>query len=339
MQVDRRKEELVDWLQKVLKTTNFSCEPASSDASFRRYFRIVVAGKSYVVMDAPPEKEDCTNFISIATLLNRYGVHAPELFHYSEKQGFLVLSDLGTQCYLDVLGEQTADLLYAQAVDSLHKMQQIPCSEANLPAYDEALLTQEIELFSEWFLVRLLGIKLSPAEENLMSGIHTELVCSAIQQPRVFVHRDFHSRNLMFTQQANPGIIDFQDAVLGPLTYDLVSLFRDCYIAWPDHKIHEWLNNFLNSREEQGIDDNFEPEQFYQWFDWMGVQRHMKAIGIFSRLLLRDGKPGYLNDIPRTMLYIEDVCRRYSQLEPMVELLSRHDVTQKINRLLKKSAV
>ncbi|ORU91892.1 MAG: phosphotransferase [Cycloclasticus sp. symbiont of Bathymodiolus heckerae] len=335
MAVDERKQLLVEWLEEVFETNNFSCEPASSDASFRRYFRVILAGKSFVVMDAPPAKEDCTSFVCIANLLFEQGVNAPQIFHQSLEQGFLVLSDLGNESYLDGLTDRTAGLRYRDAVDSLHKMHQLSLDEVVIPHYDLPLLQQEMGLFEEWFVKQLLGVSLSLEDHRVLVNAKSALADSALEQPQVFVHRDYHSRNLMLTEENNPGVIDFQDAVIGPVTYDLVSLYRDCYIAWPDEKIYAWLDDFLSQRKESGCGDTFDKATFYKWFDWMGVQRHLKVLGIFSRLSLRDGKSNYLNDIPLTLSYVLGVCRRYDALTPLAELIDKHDMVNKFEHYRK----
>jgi len=249
MAIDKRKQQLMEWLKAVFGTSDFSCEPASMDASFRRYFRLTLKGQSYIVMDAPPDKEDCRPFVSMATLLLKHGINAPRVFHQSMELGFLVLTDFGHISYLDKLTELTACKYYEDAVQELHKMHQIPLASLDIPAYDVVLLQQEMALFSDWFLLKLLGIKLSAAEHENLRLVHDELVQSALVQPQVFVHRDYHSRNLMLCDTNNPGVIDFQDAVVGPLTYDLASLYRDCYIDWPDQQVYEWLGGFLQQRQ------------------------------------------------------------------------------------------
>jgi len=329
MPTDERKQLLMQWLKGVLKTDEFSCELASSDASFRRYFRVLVSDKSYIVMDAPPSKEDCTSFIAISGLLLANKVNAPTIYHQSLAQGFLLLSDFGSMNFLEALNDQTAGRLYHDAVQVIHEMHQIPVQEKGLAQYDIALLQQEMDLFSAWFLDELLAIKLSVKEADTLAAIQQKLADSAIQQPQVFVHRDYHSRNLMLTTVNNPGVIDFQDAVIGPMSYDLVSLYRDCYIAWPEQQVYAWLDEFLEQRQQRGCADTFSTSQFYQWFDWMGIQRHMKAIGIFSRLLLRDGKPAYLQDIPRTLNYVNKVCKRYDELQPLAQLIDEHQLMEK----------
>lgn len=334
MQVDERLQELKIWLESALSSNDFSCESASSDASFRRYFRVIHKTESFVVMDAPPSKEDCEPFIFIAELLCSYGVQAPTIYHQSVQKGFLMLSDFGSKSYLDALADDTADSLYKDAANALHSIQTIPANTEGLPLYTDALLKQEMSLFNEWFVGGLLGIDVDAADNKALEAVQSCLAASATEQPQVFVHRDYHSRNLMLTENSNPGVIDFQDAVIGPMTYDLVSLYRDCYISWPDPKVYAWLDEFLLARAAAGIKDNFTSQQFYQWFDWMGVQRHMKAIGIFSRLLLRDGKPGYLEDIPRTLMYVVDVCAKYPALKPLDDLIKRHRIVARIDEVV-----
>jgi len=335
MAIDERKQRLVKWLAGVFSTNKFSCEPASSDASFRRYFRVQFDDQSFVVMDAPPSKEDCTSFIMIAELLLAHGIHAPQIFHKSLEDGFIVLSDLGSESYLDKLTKSTAYEYYQAAVQALHKMHELPLDDVSIPQYDLRLLQQEMGLFEEWFLNKLLGVDLSVKDKDMLATVKEKLAISALEQPQVFVHRDYHSRNLMFTENNNPGVIDFQDAVVGPISYDLVSLYRDCYIDWPDEKIYAWLDDFLQQRKERDCCDDFDSVRFYQWFDWMGVQRHMKAIGIFSRLLLRDGKEGYLRDIPRTLTYVIAVCERYEELKPLANLIDKYQLMQKFETFQK----
>ncbi|PCI18696.1 MAG: phosphotransferase [Piscirickettsiaceae bacterium] len=334
MHVDERQQELEIWLEAIFCSNNFSYEPASSDASFRRYFRVLHNEESFVVMDAPPDKEDCVPFVNVAQLLRDHGVQAPKIHHKTLQQGFMLLGDLGSQSYLDALTELTVETLYKDATNVLHHLHDIPTATLNLSSYTEDLLYQEMDLFSEWFLQGLLKRQLNESDQLVLADVQSKLADSALQQPQVFVHRDYHSRNLMVTKVDNPGVIDFQDAVVGPITYDLVSLYRDCYIVWPDAKIYTWLDAFLSARADSGIKDSFKTQQFYQWFDWMGVQRHMKAIGIFSRLFLRDDKAGYLGDIPRTLNYVINVCDRYPELMPLKELIVKHSVKERVDELL-----
>lgn len=339
MQVDERQKELQRWLENVLGSGDFSCEPASSDASFRRYFRVVHKAKSYIVMDAPPDKEDCVPFLNIATVLRSSGVQAPTIYHHSLSQGFMVLSDFGLVSYLDVLSDDTGNKLYADATSVLHRLHKIPINTQDLPLYSQAMLSQEVTLFREWFLEGLLNISLTDQEARSLEQNQLMLTASALEQPQVFVHRDYHSRNLMVTDKNNPGVIDFQDAVIGPITYDLVSLYRDCYIAWPDEVVYQWLDAFLADRSDSGINDGFTAQQFYQWFDLMGVQRHMKAIGIFSRLLLRDGKSGYLADIPRTLNYIKQVSMKYPGLEALHKLINDYNLEERMLVVLRARSI
>jgi hypothetical protein len=339
MQSDKRRQQLENWLQLKFSDNALHCEPASSDASFRRYFRITHNSHSYVVMDAPPDRENCEPFVRVTKTLRDNEIQSPEIFHASLDDGFLVLSDFGSVCYLDRLSSESVDGLYDDAIGVVHKMHQIDLNDGVLPIYDEELLLQEMGLLQEWFFGKLLGLSLDPDDVKALAVLQHQLASSALEQPQVFVHRDFHSRNLMVTDDENPGVIDFQDAVYGPLTYDLVSLLRDCYIAWPDKQIYAWLDGFLAQRKARGVIDDFDSVQFYSWFDLMGVQRHMKAIGIFSRLLIRDGKLNYIQDIPRTLGYILQLCNRYEMLAPLSNIIVKHKVLEKLDRVIDKKVV
>ncbi|MEK6748406.1 MAG: phosphotransferase [Pseudomonadota bacterium] len=321
---DPRLQQLAQWLHDDLRITKFNLAPASTDASFRRYFRVTYGGTSRIVMDAPPEKEDCLPYITIAQALLHIGLNVPEILEARLDQGFLLLSDLGTQQYLGALNEASADQLYGDALEALSRLQSAPKpEEIELPLYDHALLTREVGIFREWFLQRHLGLSLDDEQAHILTTVFERLINSALEQPRVWVHRDYHSRNLMVTAERNPGILDFQDAVEGPVTYDLVSLLRDCYIAWPNARVTTWVDQYRLHAIEKGILNSVNPAQFQRWFDWMGAQRHLKAIGIFARLLHRDGKSGYLKDIPRTFNYVLQVCREYPELQPLAQLLER----------------
>ena len=311
---DSRLAALSHWLSDSLNLDVSDIRPASSDASFRRYFRAQVGPQSYIVMDAPPGHEDVRPFIHISELLRASGIQAPEIHARDVDQGFLLLCDFGSHSYLDRLNEQTADELYGDAIASLLRMQKgVDTASSRLPPYDETLLCNEMNLFRDWFLGKLLGIQLSDGEHELLNGMWQSLIDSALEQPRVCVHRDYHSRNLMVTEQKNPGVLDFQDAVVGPVTYDLVSLLRDCYISWPQARIDAWVANFHERVRDASIITDVDLPRFRRWFDLMGMQRHLKAVGIFSRLKLRDGKSGYIGDIPRTLGYILDVSRHYPE--------------------------
>lgn len=267
-------------------------------------------------MDAPPDKEDCSSFIHVTELLRNAGVNAPAILAQDLSLGFLMLDDLGSQPYLDLLNENNADTLYTDAIDAIIKMQGI---NDDLPAYDQQKLQNEMDLFETWYLNRHLDVRLSATQQAALTDICKLLIDSALEQPQTFVHRDYHSRNLMKVEHNNPGVIDYQDAVHGPITYDLVSLFKDCYIEWPRTRVEGWLKGYL---AQTNLDVDF--ETFLRWFDFMGVQRHLKVLGIFCRLNYRDGKSQYLNDLPLTLSYVADACQRYKTLEPLHELLETH---------------
>lgn len=302
---------MFDWLENDLLLTVTACEPASSDASFRRYFRVQTPEQGFIVMDAPPSKENIEPFIRIAQLLRQSQVNAPAIFQQNLSDGFLLLEDFGSQCLLDQLNANTAETLYQSAFDALFTLQsQTSVQQAGLPHYDQPLLHRELAIFDDWFLGQWLDVHIS---EAIWNSVCTLLTDSALEQPFICVHRDYHSRNLMVLDENSPGVIDFQDAVIGPITYDLVSLLRDCYIAWPAQQVEQWrLAYFDRLRQAQLI--HCSAEQFKRWFDLMGLQRHLKAIGIFSRLHLRDGKSTYLDDIPRTLNYVSEVCAAYPEL-------------------------
>lgn len=307
---DLRVMAMLDWLQHDVLMTITHCEPASSDASFRRYFRVEGPEGRFVVMDAPPEKENVAAFVKVERLLRASGVHAPEIFAQNLDDGYLLLEDFGSADYLSRLGADTADALYRRALDSLFRLQTgTPIASCALPVYDRALLTRELGIFDEWFLERWLDLVLPAA---MRAELHEHLIASALEQPQICVHRDFHSRNLMVLEADSPGVLDFQDAVIGPVTYDLASLLRDCYVAWPKARVEGWMRgHYQRLLGAQLIACDL--ECFRRWFDWMGMQRHLKAIGIFARLNLRDGKPGYLQDIPRTLNYVLAVADAYPE--------------------------
>jgi aminoglycoside/choline kinase family phosphotransferase len=317
-----RLQLLGTWLADVAGGREFSLAPASADASFRRYFRLTFAGgDSLIAMDAPPAQEDCTPFVQVETLLRDAGLHAPEILALDLEQGFLLLEDLGSRSYLDALNDASVDALYGDALQALLTMQRkVPVTR--LPPYDRALLEREMQLFDQWLLHRHLGIVLdAPARQVLRTAVET-LVENALAQPVVCVHRDYHSRNLMVVDGLNPGIIDFQDAVAGPVSYDLVSLLRDCYVRWDDARVDAWVEGYWNNARAAGMLADVTLAQLLSWFDLMGVQRHLKAAGIFARLYHRDGKPGYLGDIPRTLGYILTVGRRRPEMAGLAELVS-----------------
>jgi hypothetical protein len=326
---DLRLEQLEQWLAKLFGTRDFQVTTASADASFRRYFRVTRGSDTWIAMDAPPAKEDMEPYIRIAAMLVDVGVNAPRVLERNAEEGFLLNSDLGSKTYLMELDQQgDANRLYADAMDALVRIQSRGGAHAaRLPPYDDALLRREMALFPEWFCGRHLGLALSGDEAAALEGVFDILSATALQQPRVFVHRDYHSRNLMVGDGArhgeNPGILDFQDAVCGPVTYDLVSLLRDCYVAWPAERVRAWALQFRAAAGQAGVAIGAGESEFLRWFDLMGVQRHLKAIGIFARLWHRDGKPGYLNDIPRTLNYVRTVSANYRELQFLRSFIDR----------------
>ena len=319
---DLRMISMLDWLENDLLLTVDACELASSDASFRRYFRIKVSDGTFIVMDAPPDKENTEPFIRVAKLLAQSQVNVPAIFQQNPTDGFLLLEDFGSECFLDRLNDHNATDLYHSAFDALFLLQtQTPIASCGLPRYNEPLLQRELGIFEDWFLNEHLDVSIPAA---LWETVRSLLVASALEQPVTCVHRDYHARNLMFLNEDSPGVIDFQDAVIGPVTYDLVSLLRDCYIAWPQQQVEQWMGTYYQRLLQAGLVD-VDPAQFKRWFDLMGLQRHLKAIGIFSRLHLRDGKSGYLNDIPRTLNYVTTISAMYPELAEFSDFL-QHQV-------------
>ena len=316
-----RLDVLHDWLG-TLDLPPFTLEPASSDASFRRYFRLRFDQRSLIAMDAPPPQEDVAPFVGIAIAFRQIGVHVPEILAQDFERGFVLMSDLGTRLYLPELNDTTVERLYGDALAALVVLQVCGPGAQALPPYDEPLLRREIALFTDWYLGRHLGFHPGTSQAQALARVYEDLIANALEQPQVCVHRDYHSRNLLITPHHNPGVLDFQDAVIGPVTYDLVSLLRDCYIAWPRARVEDWALGYHDLALQAGILREPNPERFLRWFDLMGVQRHLKATGIFARLNYRDGKAGYLGDIPRTLAYVRDVASRYSRLAPLHDLLA-----------------
>ena len=297
--------------------------PASGDASFRRYFRVTAGSRSFIAMDAPPEQEDCRPFIQVAGYLEAMGLNAPRIIEADLDQGFLLLTDLGRHQYLDKLREEPAKApeLYADALRELQRLQDRGSAyQSALPPYDEKLLRFELSLFSDWLCGTHLGIEFSAGDAEQWQQVCDLLVYSALDQPPVFVHRDYHSRNLMLTAKGNPGILDFQDAVEGPLTYDLVSLLRDCYVCWPPRQVRDWALGFYRELDPS-LHGQLDEPSFMRYFDLMGVQRHLKAAGIFARLNHRDGKAAYMADVPRTLNYITELLPEYEELGFLVGLI------------------
>lgn len=311
--MSERNDAMRAWLARVTQSADFELVAASSDASFRRYWRLIQGGETRIVMDAPPAQEDCGRYVDLARRFRAIGINTPEILAEDRAQGFLLISDLGDRVYLSHLSEASADRLYGDALAALLTIQAHGPTQG-LPAYDAPFLKRELGLFREWFLDRHLGLGLSRAEADMLEALDALLIATALEQPQVCVHRDYHSRNLMVTASENPGVLDFQDAVVGPVTYDVVSLLRDCYIAWPAEKVADWALAYQRLACQAGVIREEDPQRFLRWFDLMGLQRHLKVCGIFARLNLRDGKPHYLADLPRTLGYIVEVAGRYRDL-------------------------
>ena len=319
-----RQQQLTNWLETTLNAQPFTLTVASADASFRRYFRVhlpneYLGHKTLIAMDAPPPQEDCRPFMRIAKLLLDAGLNVPKVLAEDVENGFLLLSDLGDATYLSVLNTENAPALYADATEALVKLQLATKADA-LPPYDHALLMREMQLFPDWYVNKHLARDLTVLEcQNLQESFEL-LSKNILAQGQVFVHRDYHSRNLMICKD-NPGILDFQDAVIGAITYDLVSLFKDAYIEWDEEQIIDWLVRYWEKARKAGLPVPTDFSAFYRDFEWMGAQRHIKVLGIFARLYHRDGKDGYLKDMPLVLHYLRKVCARYVELRPMLRLL------------------
>lgn len=312
---------LENWVKEQFPEKPFTLQPASADASFRRYFRVSFQDQTLIAMDAPPQQEDCTPFIQVAKILAAAGVHVPKIVAKNLDQGFLLLSDLGDTTFLQALNNQmdSADQLYGDAIDALIKLQ-LSQQVEGLPGYDEALLLKELNLFPDWYVAKHLRVAITEKQQAVLQSIFTRIIQNNIAQPQVLVHRDYHSRNLMVTSP-NPGIIDFQDAVMGPITYDLVSLFKDAYIRWDEERILDWMIRYWEKARKAGLPVPTDFAEFYRDFEWMGVQRHIKILGVFTRLYYRDGKENYLNDLPLVMEYLRKTCKRYRELHLLLNLL------------------
>ncbi|HEX4050028.1 MAG TPA: phosphotransferase [Steroidobacteraceae bacterium] len=325
---DERIEQITDWLCAELHFNLVRLEPASSDASFRRYFRAWRAdGATRVVMDAPPDKEPIEPFLQVAALLAGSGVHVPQVDAAEPRRGFVLLEDLGSVLYLTRLrAGDDPEPLYTDALQALLQMQVAVPGASSLDSYDRPVLEREMALMPEWFCTHHLQLLLEPEEHSLLSQTFELLTSEALAQPRVFVHRDYHSRNLLLLDQRNPGIVDFQDALYGPVTYDLVSLLKDCYIDWPREVVTRWVGRYRARLAAAGGATGAGEQQFLRWFDFIGLQRHIKVLGIFARLWWRDGKSGYLGDLPRTLQYVQDAARRYPELSAFAAWLERRVV-------------
>jgi N-acetylmuramate 1-kinase len=326
---DSRLLALTQWLSQVLHSDTPAMARASEDASFRRYFRVTLdapqalapGATTLIAMDAPPPREDCRPFVQVAALMRDAGVNAPHVLAQDLERGFLLLTDLGPTTYLRALNPDNADQLFGEAVDTLLRWQ-LATKPGVLPRYDDALLRRELELFPEWYVGRHLGYALDAQERADLTGIFDLVIASNTSQPPVFVHRDFMPRNLMVSQP-NPGVLDFQDAVHGPVTYDIASLFRDAFVSWPDERVLDWTIRYWEKARRAGLPVTTDFAQFHHDCEWMGLQRHLKVLGIFARIHHRDGKPGYLTDTPRFLDYVRPVAQRYRELAPLARLLDR----------------
>ncbi len=324
-----RLQLLEKWVKTQFPYNPFTLKSASADASFRQYFRITFVDKvndeTLIVMDAPPQQENCTPFLNVAKLLAASSVHVPTVLAQDLEQGFLLLSDLGDTTYLQALNADAdmANGLYGDAVVALIQMQ-LTSNVGGLPKYDEALLLRELNLFPDWYITKHLQIALTTSQQAEIDATFAQVLKRTLSQPKVFVHRDYHSRNLMVASP-NPGIIDFQDAVCGPITYDLVSLFKDAYIRWDEDRVLDWTIRYWEKARKAGLPVAADFSDFYRDFEWMGVQRHLKVLGIFARLCYRDGKDAYLQDMPWVMEYLRKSCARYRELHSLLNLLDEFD--------------
>lgn len=323
---------LAKWVTKIFQSSNITLEKLSGDAGFRQYARFSVKDESYICVDAPPKYSNNMAFVAIANLFNEHEIAAPQVFECQKDEGFMCISDLGNELFSNSLTLDNMGTQYQLAIDELLKIARLPVefSGYQLPVYDEAFLRLELSIFKEWLLESHLKISLSPSDSIALERCFEILIDSALEQPQVFMHRDYHSRNIMTLSDGNIGIIDFQDAVKGPITYDIVSLLRDCYVKWPTKNVNELFDYFLKNIPSEFITDkglNIKEDiesnkpQWKKWFDLMGVQRHVKASGIFARLHYRDQKSGYLKDIPLTLSYIVDICQQYEELTFLAKLV------------------
>ena len=318
--VDERRDKLIEWLGSSTPFGNCSLEIASADASFRRYFRIHTTEGPRVVMDSPPKLEPCGPFIRLAQQLGKAGIQVPEVHYMDEELGFLVLSDFGDLHYQDALQSEQRNELYERAIEAIIQLQKVPTPMVtSLPVFDQAWQSKELDIFREWCLPGISKAEFRQYTTPLIEGVDTI--------PKSFMHRDFHCRNLLVLEDGSPGIIDFQGAMLGPITYDLVSLLRDCYLSNSPEWIVRQVGAFRTQLIQAGLlEPSIHPETFLRWFDWAGLQRHLKCVGIFHRLKIRDNKPDYLKDVPRVIGYVKDVLRAYPELSDLQALVEQTDL-------------
>jgi aminoglycoside/choline kinase family phosphotransferase len=333
---DERQDSLAQWASEALGTHRFTLAPASEDASFRRYFRLTLQAdaalargkRTLICMDAPPPMEDCRPYVRVARMLIDAGVHAPEVFAADLERGYLLLTDLGDTTYLAALDAERAAELYSDAIDALILWQQAS-RDGELAPYDETLLQRELDLFPDWYVAKHLALTLSDAQRETLAGMFRVVRENNLSQAQVYVHRDYHSRNLM-VRTPNPGVLDFQDAVHGPITYDLVSLLRDAYVSWDEELQIDWAIRYWERARQASLPVPSDFSVFWRDFEWMGVQRQLKVLGIFARLYHRDGKAGYLRDMPRVMAYLRGAVERYNGLAPLARLLDELEHRQPV---------
>ena len=324
---EQRLTQLTAWLDTLGLVEVGSARPASADASFRRYFRLDVVpalraklGETLIAMDAPPERENVPAFIHVQGLLLEAGVTVPAIVAQDAPNGFLLLSDLGTTTYLHRLNVDNAPFMYSDAVDTLVKIQ-LSSEPGKLPEFDRAFIMREMNLFPEWYIGKHLGITMTDAQSATLNAVFDAIASNCLAQSQVFMHRDFHSRNLMFLEQGNPGVLDFQDAVFGPVTYDLGSLLRDAYVQWDEEVVLDWVVRYWQRAKQVGLPVNPDIDAFYRDFEFMALQRHLKILGIFCRLNYRDGKTHYMAGLPTVSDYVRKTANRYKDLKPLVRLL------------------
>ena len=319
-----RLDSLKHWLQSHSSGRRFTLAPASADASFRRYFRVRFEDDStQIVMDAPPQQENSVPFIKVAQMMAECGLHVPEIIASDLAHGFILLSDLGQTTYLHALNDSTANALFDDATTALIRWQ-LASREGELPSYDQTLLQRELDLFPEWYVSKHLGFSLDSAQRQSMQSVFALILQNNLAQPSTYVHRDFMPRNLMVCEP-NPGILDFQDAVYGPIAYDVASLFRDAFISWEEERVLDWVVRYWEKARRANLPVRADFGEFYRDFEWMGLQRHLKVLGIFARIRYRDGKPAYLEDAPRFVNYVRSVAIRYSALAPLLKLFDQLD--------------
>lgn len=319
---DLRLAAIQHWITQLGFYAKFKLTPASSDASFRRYLRVQYDQadnkRSAIVMDAPPERENCRPFLHVAQLMHEAGLHVPEVLAQDLEQGFLLLSDLGTQTYLQLINDDNADALFSDAIATLLRWQLASRPDV-LPAYNDALLRQELALFPDWYMDKHLRLDQTAAQQAVLGEINQLLVRRALAQPAVYVHRDYMPRNLMISTP-NPGVLDFQDAVYGPISYDVVSLFKDAFLSWPEERVRDWSKQYWHAARAAGLPVAGDFKEFHTDFVWMGIQRHLKVLGIFARINYRDGKPVYLADTPRFFRYVREAAAQQTALAPLARL-------------------